>query len=292
MANKYAKYLGDFEPNQTYEEYKERFKEYFTINRKDGIIEVKMHNNGGPALWGPGMNFGWGPVLKAIGNDPENQVLIFGGTGDVWFDHPDYDYIKEVMKLQEEDPAAFNELFYDTYLRVSKMIEAMFWDIDIPTISVLNGPADSHVELAFLADYIMCAPNVELSDLHFVRGMVPGDGWHFVLSTMLGATRANQLLFSGRSFSAQDAYDMGIIGELCPTETIYERAWEKAYEMMKLPRFVRTITHDVVRRQWRRAVQEDLRYFTGFQGFSGALMTGMTQKVDFKKQAAKEETDD
>ena len=33
------------------EEYQEMFKDWFAIKREDGIIEIRMHTNDGPAQW-------------------------------------------------------------------------------------------------------------------------------------------------------------------------------------------------------------------------------------------------
>ena len=34
------------------DDYAERWADYFTMRREDGILEVRMHTNGGPAEWG------------------------------------------------------------------------------------------------------------------------------------------------------------------------------------------------------------------------------------------------
>jgi len=277
-----------FVPNQTFEEYQERFKDYFAITRKDGIVEVRMHENGGVSMWKKEHNFGWGAVLRAIGADTENEVLIFGGTGDMWAKDMDPEYVKQVMIMMKENPAAFNTLFFDTYQRVAKMIQAMFYEVDIPTIGVINGPSSGHMEIALLSDFCLCAPNVEFRSSHFVNGMVPGDGTFFAMQFLLGPARANHLTITGESFTAQQAYDWGMVGEVVPTEEIYARAWEIAGEIMQKSRPVRRLTHELMRRAGRRFFTEEYNFQAGMQGWSGSLGTSDLNQALDKATAGKE----
>lgn len=261
-----------FVPNLTFEECQERFGDYFHLTRRDGIVEMRMHDDNGPTAWKKEHNFGWGAALRAIGNDPENEVLIFGGTGDVWASDMDPDYLKEVIRLQQEDPQAFNRLFFDTYQRVAKTIQAFFFDIDIPTISVINGPADAHMEFAFFADYNLCAHDVTFSSSHFVNGMVPGDGMYFALQYILGPTRANHLTITGEEFTARQAHEWGMVGEVIDDkEHIYDRAWELAEQIMQRPRPVRRLTHEIMRRRGRQFFTDEYNFQAAVQGWSGTL---------------------
>jgi enoyl-CoA hydratase/carnithine racemase len=70
--------LGGFVRRPVFEEH----AEHFVMERRDGIIQLRMHTDGGPALFGFGMHNAWGQAWQEVGNDPENEVLILTGTGD------------------------------------------------------------------------------------------------------------------------------------------------------------------------------------------------------------------
>ena len=76
------KTLSSKEIYRTYfEEYSERWSEYFLMKREAGIIEVRMHTEGGPAKWGLELHRAIIPALADVGHDPENECVIFTGTG-------------------------------------------------------------------------------------------------------------------------------------------------------------------------------------------------------------------
>ena len=43
--------INSYYPVPKLEEYSERFKDFFSFKRENGILEVKMHTNGGPVKW-------------------------------------------------------------------------------------------------------------------------------------------------------------------------------------------------------------------------------------------------
>src|SRR2546425_11374047 len=67
-----------------FEDYREKYATYFKLERQDGILQVQMHTKGGPVLYGLPIHNAWSQLWLDIGNDPDNEVLIFSGTGDKW----------------------------------------------------------------------------------------------------------------------------------------------------------------------------------------------------------------
>lgn len=250
-----------FAPNQTFEQYSKRFEDVFMMRRENGVIEVKMHQGGEASPWRKEFNFGWGAALRAIGADPENELLIIGGTGDAWATDDRADgYADSIMELMRANPVMFNKFSFDNYQRVSKNMRSMLFDIDIPTIGVINGPAPSHMELALLCDITLCAPNVEFRSIHFPAGIGPGDGFYAAMQELIGIRRADYLCYTGRPFSAQKAKEWGMVSELAPSDEIYQRAWDLAFDIMKQPREVRRLTHEIMREPMRQHFNKNFGY--------------------------------
>ena len=67
-----------------FEDYREKYATYFNMERRNGILQVQMHTTGGPVMYGLPIHNAWSQLWLDIGNDPDNEVLIFGGTGDKW----------------------------------------------------------------------------------------------------------------------------------------------------------------------------------------------------------------
>ena len=67
----------DFVHRPTFEEYKEQFKQHFYLERKNGIILVRMHTNGGPVKWSYQIHNALGQLWRVVGNDPENKKATY-----------------------------------------------------------------------------------------------------------------------------------------------------------------------------------------------------------------------
>jgi enoyl-CoA hydratase/carnithine racemase len=161
---------SDFVDRPRFEEYRAKFTNFFKMERRNGILQVNMHTNGGAVIYGLPMHNAWSQLWLQIGNDPENEVMIFGGSGDKWIAGLD----REMAERPLSDMAA--DEFYDRiYADATKLLEAFVFNIDIPTIACINGPG-LHTEFALLCDITLCAEHAELFDPHFKFNLVPGDG--------------------------------------------------------------------------------------------------------------------
>ncbi|OBJ38375.1 hypothetical protein A5621_13530 [Mycobacterium colombiense] len=63
------------------EEYADKYKHVLAFERTDGILEARLHCNGGVAGKSGWSNV-WHQAWAEIGNDPENKIIIITATGD------------------------------------------------------------------------------------------------------------------------------------------------------------------------------------------------------------------
>ncbi len=237
-----------------FEDYREKYATYFKLERQNGILQVQMHTKGGPVMYGLPIHNAWSQLWLDIGNDPDNEVLIFGGTGDKWIGGFDPDFAAQSL---HEMPA---DAFYDQiYSDATKLLEAFIFNIDIPTIACINGPG-LHTEFALLCDITLCAEHAELFDPHFQFHLVPGDGQGLTFQELMGLKRAAYYLYTSEKINAQMAKEMGLVNEVLPLDRLLPRAWEIAEKIMQKPRAIRRLTSAVLRRQWKRRLVEDLGF--------------------------------
>ena len=90
--------------------------------------------------------------------------------------------------------------------------------LSVPTIAAIDGPAlGGGLELALACDIRIAAHNVDKIALPECRiGVIPGGGGTQRLPRLIGASRAKELIFTGRSLNAQQALDWG----MCPVYAI------------------------------------------------------------------------
>jgi enoyl-CoA hydratase/carnithine racemase len=245
-----------------FEEYKERFKEHYKLERRDdGVLLVQAHTRGGPIQLSVENHRSLGQMLKTIGADPKNEILILTGSGDEFMMDSD----SNGFKLEEEDLAywAYEYAYKDGRINVSALIN----DLEIPTIGVLNGPG-FHTEICLMCDLTICSEDAIIYDLHYDIGSVPGDGIHCCFQELLGVKRAAYALLTGEAIDAKKALEYGMVNEVVPRAKLVERAYQLADHIMTQPRTTRRLTTQIVRRPWRQRITNDLDGGFGIQMFA------------------------
>ena len=253
--------LQKFIPTPKFEEYREAFKDFFVLDRReDGVLLARAHTLGGPIQLSVQNHRALGQMLKVIGADPENELLILTGTGDEFMMDSD----PHGFELEDEDMPhwAYEYAYKDGRTNVSSLIN----DLEIPTIGLFNGPG-FHSEIVLMCDITLAAEDAVFFDLHFDIGSVPADGIHSALQELLGTKRAAYALLTGEAIDAKKALEYGLVNEVVPRDRLVERGYELADHIMSQPRLTRRLTTQIVRRPWKRRITDDLDGGFGIQMF-------------------------
>jgi enoyl-CoA hydratase/carnithine racemase len=244
-------------PRPTLEAYREKYARFFKLERQDGVLVAQMHTEGGPAVFNLDLHNAWSQLWLDIGNDPDNEVLIFTGSGEAWMIAPPVEPIEELSLGAARMPP---DMFFEQgYLDATKLLESFIFNIDIPTISCINGPG-LHTEFALLCDITLCADHAQLFDPHFGWLVAPGDGQGLAFQELMGPKRAAYYMYTSEMISAQQARELGLVNEVLPLDGLLPRAKEIAALIMQKPRHVRRLTSAIVRRSWKRRLVQDLGF--------------------------------
>ena len=257
--NEWHARAGGFVARPDFDTYAEKYSDYFIMQRRDGILELRMHTGNGPAQFNFAVHNAWAQAWLEIGNDPENEVLILTGTGDRWLAAPEADPADAAQRMTSGPfPPDFS--YEHGYYDATKLLENFVFGIDIPTISAINGPSLAHTEFALLCDITLATESATIIDPHFLAGTAPGDGQQLTLQELLGTKRAAYHLYTGQPITARQALDLGLVNEILPASELLPRAWELAETMMKAPRTTRRLTHAIAQRPWKRRLTQDLGF--------------------------------
>ena len=214
------------------------------MERRDGILQISFHTNGGPLRWGlePHRDFTY--AFADIGSDPENKVVIMTGVGDE-FSGPR----PSGPHRPGGNPRAWDAIYWE-----GKHLLTNLLDIEVPMISAINGPALRHSEIPLLCDIVLAAEHAEFQDsAHFPSGLVPGDGMHIVYPMLLGPNRGRYFLLTGQIIPARQAQELGLVNEVLPKDKLLPRAWELAEQLLKQPpltlRYARVAITQTIKRQ-------------------------------------------
>jgi enoyl-CoA hydratase/carnithine racemase len=192
-----------------------------------------------------------GQLLKVVGADPENEVMIFSGTGEDFMVDSDPDGFE--LESEQLVHWSYEYAYKDGRINVSSMIN----DLEIPTIGIMNG-SGFHSEIVLMCDITICAEEATIFDLHYAIGSAPGDGIHSAFQEVLGTKRAAYALLTGEAIDAQTALDYGMVNEVLPREQLIARAYKLADHIMSQPRITRRMTTQIIRRPWKKRIADDL----------------------------------
>lgn len=253
--------LQEFVPTPQFDEYRETFKDFFAMERRDdGVILVRGHTLDGPIQLSVQNHRALGQMLKVVGADPVNEVMILTGSGEEFMMDAD----PEGFALEEQDMEhwAYEYAYKDGRINVSALVN----DLEIPTIGILNG-SGFHTEIVLMCDITLAADDATLFDLHYDIGSVPADGIHNAFQELLGTKRAAYALLTGQAIGARQALEWGMVNEVLPREQLVDRAYAIADHIMSQPRTTRRLTTQIVRRPWRQRITSDLDGGFGIQMF-------------------------
>ena len=96
--------------------------------------------------------------------------------------------------------------------------------LDTPTICALNGSAAGYgLDLALGCDIRIMADSAKLAAAFTARGIVPESGGTWILPRLLGWSKAAELIFTGRTLTAPEALELGLVSHVVPVEELAER---------------------------------------------------------------------
>lgn len=110
-------------------------------------------------------------------------------------------------------------------LEMGQRIIARLRALPTPTIAAIEGGAYGvSWSLALACDLVFCADNAQFSAPFIAFGLVPDGGAAWFLGRQLGRQKAAEIIFSGRTVSATEASELGLVSRLLPAGTVEQEA--------------------------------------------------------------------
>ncbi len=148
--------------------------------------------------------------------DSDVKAIVLRGAGKAFVAGADIRYfINNIKKDKIEDTAAFTTKGHDLFLRIENS--------DKITVAVLDGLSmGGGSELALSCQAIIGTPAASLGFPETAIGIFPGLGGMIRSARQMGTELAKYYVLTGKTITAQDAYELGIITELVPTDELQQ----------------------------------------------------------------------
>ena len=149
----------------------------------------------------------------SLKNDTTRCLILTGGQVGSFCSGAD---LKERINMASDE-------WLRHYEKRQALVKAMA-NNTLPIIAAIGGPAfGGGCEIALACDFIYAADNAIFALSEVRLGIMPGAGGTQYLPRAIGIRRAKELIYTGNTFSAQDAYEWGLVNKLCcPNELFSE----------------------------------------------------------------------
>jgi enoyl-CoA hydratase/carnithine racemase len=182
----------------------------------------------------------------------------------------------------------------DNYRKGIQRITLALYNLEIPTIAAVNGPAiGAGCDLACMCDIRIASEKAVFAESFVQLGMVPGDGGAWLLQRAVGLSKACEMSFTGDAINAQEALACGLASRVVPPEALLHEARALAKRIARNPSAVLRMSKKLIREAQHARLDTILEMSAAFQAIAQHSDDHMTalKKLSDKMSSARERSD-
>ena len=187
------------------------------LAEKDGAIATLCLNR--PER----MNAISGPMLQALAErlvefdrDPEVRVIVITGKGRAFCAGLDLQDAASGTGIGGGGGAGL-----PPELDLRDAPPTVLHAVDTPTICALNGGAAGYgMDLALGCDIRIAGESAKLAAAFTRRGVLPESGGTWILPRLVGWAKASEIIFTGRTLSAPECLELGLVNRIVPDDLL------------------------------------------------------------------------
>lgn len=182
--------------------------------------------------------------------DDVKAVLFTGNGGNFCSGGDVHDIIGPLVKMDMKGLLEFTRMTGD-------LVKAMI-GCHKPIISAVEGVAvGAGAIITMASDIRMASPEAKTAFLFTRVGLAACDmGACAILPRIIGQGRAADLLYSGRTMSAQEGYDWGYYNQLHDTDALQDEAMKYAQRLASGPNFGHMVTKTQLNQEWNMGLEQ------------------------------------
>ncbi len=183
-------------------------------------------------------------TLVTVGDDNDCSVVVLIGSGRAFcsgLDLKDYGVVPNIDGLTMGRIAQRSMRHYSRIIPLLRRLPQ-------PVIAAVNGPAyGGGFCLALGAELRFAGASAEFNSTGIVNGLTSTElGVSWLLPRLIGAARANDILFTGRTVDAAEAALMGLVSRVVDDDALLDEALDVAETMAAYSPYGLSMTKDVV----------------------------------------------
>lgn len=206
---------------------------FLQIERDGGIVTVRMnHPETRNALTSPEQIQEFVDLCAQLRSDRTARVMVLTGNGSAFCAGGNVKDMRDRAGIFAGSPYELRNTYRDGIQRVPLAL----YELDIPIIAAVNGPAiGAGLDLACMCDIRLAASSALFAESFVRLGIVPGDGGAWLLPRIIGIPKASLMAFTGDTINAAKALEWGLVEQVCTHETLQAEAQALAQQIAANP---------------------------------------------------------
>lgn len=158
-------------------------------------------------------------AFVALAQDPAVKVVVLTGSGEKAF----------VAGADIAQIADYNVMQALGFARKGQHLVSVIGRMAKPVIAAVNGFAlGGGLEMALACDFAYASEKAKLGLPEVTLGVMPGFGGTQKLARLIGRSRCNELIFTGKVLTAAEAKEWGIVNAVYPAAELIAKTMETA----------------------------------------------------------------
>jgi len=171
----------------------------------------------------------WAELLREALADPAVKVLVLRGNGRAFCVGGD---ATQMMGRAAEDSLARKNYIWEHIHQIPLLLHRG----DKPIIAAMHGAArGAGLDMALMCDLRVAAESASFAESYINMGLMAGDAGTWTLPRLIGASAALDLFWTGRTLTAPEALQMGLINRMAPDEKLMDVTYELARTIASKP---------------------------------------------------------
>jgi enoyl-CoA hydratase/carnithine racemase len=204
-------------------------------------------------------------ACRRIEKDTSVACVILTGAGKAFSAGGNVKHMRDKQGMFGGSPLEIRTAYRNGIQR----IPASLYELNVPTIAAVNGPAiGAGCDLACMCDIRIAASSAKFAESFVALGIVSGDGGAWLLPRVVGQSRAAEMSFTGDPVTADTALAWGLVSRVVEDERLMEEAEALASRIARHPPQALRMTKRLMREGQHTRLDTLLEMSAAFQALS------------------------
>ena len=199
------------------------------LNRDGAVLTLRLNRPDKLNAINGGIEEALREAIRTFGGDPALRVLVLAASGEYF--SAGFDVAHRVD--DEHDPSGV--VLRRRYRELHDLFD-LFEQVEKPVVVAARGPClGGALELALSCDFRLAAATARFALPEIKLGVLPGSGGTSRLTRMVGPAWARWMVMAGKSVTAGEALNMGLVHAVYPAEAFDDEVAAFVTRLAELP---------------------------------------------------------